>query len=409
MRWLLTSPVTVPHKNLPGGEESGDVPGAQSRSMHSYPTLPTQGLDVAKSSAAGTLAGVFASLEREWKTVASAVGARRASRVWARAAPKLDGFASPVELVAAIGRPGDSIRSCALLAELLVIADGDLLAARAVLQAIVPGLRRAARRRWHPTTAGPWSSANDVAADAVSAGWAAITVHAGQRHDRPAAVIVRAVEGRLRRTYDAWRRQTARTTALPANADGLSHTGLDVLAARTVEEQLVVLIAEARQAGTLDSAGARLLFATGVLGYTVAEVGRMTGIDGDAVYRRLHKARASMKSWVEDRSDLVAPRAAAEQQFPSGRPGPFPTFDESPAAGCDYVGPDSSSVAPLLLTPLEAAGLLRISRSTMYALLKAGEIKSVTVGASRRVPHRDLVDYVEQRRREAGSRRTSSR
>jgi hypothetical protein len=132
---------------------------------------------------------------------------------WATTAPALDSFASPSELVAAIARIGDPARSCALLTEPLVIADTDELAARAVLQAIVPGLRRAARRRWKPTTAGPWTHADDVAADAIAAAWATIRVHAGQRHDRPAAIIIRAVEGQFRRTHDAWRRQTVRAEA----------------------------------------------------------------------------------------------------------------------------------------------------------------------------------------------------
>jgi excisionase family DNA binding protein len=54
---------------------------------------------------------------------------------------------------------------------------------------------------------------------------------------------------------------------------------------------------------------------------------------------------------------------------------------------------------PLLLTPLEAARLLGISRSKVYALMKTGEIAWVTIGACRRIPHGDLVDYVERLRR----------
>jgi excisionase family DNA binding protein len=60
---------------------------------------------------------------------------------------------------------------------------------------------------------------------------------------------------------------------------------------------------------------------------------------------------------------------------------------------------EDASMPPLLLTPLEAARLLGISRSKVYALMKTGEIAWVTIGACRRIPHGDLVDYVERLRR----------
>lgn len=39
-----------------------------------------------------------------------------------------------------------------------------------------------------------------------------------------------------------------------------------------------------------------------------------------------------------------------------------------------------------LLTPSEAASLLRVSRSTVYRLIEAGELGSLRIGASRRIP-----------------------
>lgn len=51
---------------------------------------------------------------------------------------------------------------------------------------------------------------------------------------------------------------------------------------------------------------------------------------------------------------------------------------------------------PLLYTPREAAELLRISRSQMYVMLAAGEIKSITVPGtrSRRIPRTVLEEFV---------------
>jgi excisionase family DNA binding protein len=51
---------------------------------------------------------------------------------------------------------------------------------------------------------------------------------------------------------------------------------------------------------------------------------------------------------------------------------------------------------PLLLTVRQAADLVGVGRTTMYKLMSAGELPSVHVGASRRVPLASLYDYVER-------------
>lgn len=57
---------------------------------------------------------------------------------------------------------------------------------------------------------------------------------------------------------------------------------------------------------------------------------------------------------------------------------------------------------PLLLTPLEAARRLSISRTSLYELLLTRQITSLKIGRSRRVPADALVDYVDRLRREQG-------
>jgi len=49
---------------------------------------------------------------------------------------------------------------------------------------------------------------------------------------------------------------------------------------------------------------------------------------------------------------------------------------------------------PLLLTPQEAAGVLRVGRTTVYALMKAGELRPVHIGRSCRLPRAELERYV---------------
>jgi excisionase family DNA binding protein len=359
---------------------------------------------------------VFAQLEREWAVVASDMMAFRSLRAWAVAVPGLDGFASLAELVATVSHMGDPDRSCRLLANLLVIADGDDLAARAVLQAIVPGLRQAAKRRWlWQTGGGPWGSADDIAAEAVSAGWAAIRLRAGQRHDRPAAVIVRAVEGHLRQTHAAWRREAARGAALPPGREP-SQSGED--AARSVEAQAAALITGAVRAGVLNQMDARLVFVTGVLGSSVADAARAMRLEGDGVYRSLARARGALRAWLGDSADDdVADGLMAEWKSWPRRSAPFPSAAVSRAAAdvplnagsARSESSEDASMPPLLLTPLEAARLLGISRSKVYALMQTGEIDWVTIGACRRIPHGDLVDYVKRlpRRRLQGGRHVS--
>jgi excisionase family DNA binding protein len=49
----------------------------------------------------------------------------------------------------------------------------------------------------------------------------------------------------------------------------------------------------------------------------------------------------------------------------------------------------------LLLTPSEAAHWLGICRSKVYELLYAGELRSVKIGRSRRIPTSAVIAYVD--------------
>lgn len=50
----------------------------------------------------------------------------------------------------------------------------------------------------------------------------------------------------------------------------------------------------------------------------------------------------------------------------------------------------------LLLTPEEAAQVLRIGRTTVYALIKSGELRPVHIGRSCRISQAELDRYVRQ-------------
>jgi excisionase family DNA binding protein len=55
----------------------------------------------------------------------------------------------------------------------------------------------------------------------------------------------------------------------------------------------------------------------------------------------------------------------------------------------------------LLLTAREAANLLGIGRSTIYLLLRTGDLESVHIGACRRIPVDAVIALIERLRQAA--------
>ncbi len=55
---------------------------------------------------------------------------------------------------------------------------------------------------------------------------------------------------------------------------------------------------------------------------------------------------------------------------------------------------DAGAAESLLLTPEEAATLLRVGRTTVYALMKAGDLRPVHIGRSCRLARAELERYV---------------
>lgn len=60
--------------------------------------------------------------------------------------------------------------------------------------------------------------------------------------------------------------------------------------------------------------------------------------------------------------------------------------------------------SPLLYTPEDAAQRLSVGRSTLYELMRSGELESIHIGRARRIPESSLVEYVERRRQETPAR-----
>ena len=63
---------------------------------------------------------------------------------------------------------------------------------------------------------------------------------------------------------------------------------------------------------------------------------------------------------------------------------------------------------PLLLTPEEAAEVLRVGRTTIYALMKAGELRPVHIGRSCRLSRDELERFVRRLEAPRAPRQTRS-
>jgi hypothetical protein len=259
----------------------------------------------------------FGALIVDWQATTALGATQHAVDAWSKRSAALAGFASPADVVDTINRPGDPARSCLLLSELLAIAGADELAARAVLQAIIPGLRRAARGRWSKAAAsGPWRSEHDLAVDAVSAAWQAIRRHSGQSHPRPAALIIRRVETALRQDHRRWCHHL--DGVLPLSE--IPQTSLPQDEADPAEERSVRDLADATRGGVIDRTDAALLFAVGVAGYTTGEAAIQLNIPSRfTAARRIRNAHAALRRRIDTAS---GPQLNSTQAPGNRRPTP---------------------------------------------------------------------------------------
>ncbi|MGI8643270.1 MAG: helix-turn-helix domain-containing protein [Thermomicrobiales bacterium] len=83
------------------------------------------------------------------------------------------------------------------------------------------------------------------------------------------------------------------------------------------------------------------------------------------------------------------------REEPVSRPPPSPWGQ--PEARGPVQDEVTLDLEPLLIRPETAARLLSISRSRLYELLASGEIPSLTIGHSRRIPRDALLTWIGER------------
>jgi excisionase family DNA binding protein len=60
---------------------------------------------------------------------------------------------------------------------------------------------------------------------------------------------------------------------------------------------------------------------------------------------------------------------------------------------------DSGEIAPVLLTVVEAARALAVGRTTLYELIRSGDLEAIRIGRSTRIPVDAIGTFVERQRR----------
>ncbi|HXH59447.1 hypothetical protein [Iamia sp.] len=198
---------------------------------------------------------ILGQLDREWAELATSPRGRRALTRWAQLHPVLEGLA---DLDALLEARRDPNRAPALLAALAGLAPDDQLAARTLLQSMVPGLIHLAR-----------STGNDDPAalvELVSLAWERIRTYPRTRHGSVAANVLLDT----RKRYRQHRLIEAPTSSLPIDTDpvdGHSSPEQVVLGRLLIED-----LDRARRQGAISAPMLRVILRTRVGGERLAEV-----------------------------------------------------------------------------------------------------------------------------------------
>jgi hypothetical protein len=236
---------------------------------------------------------VYAALDAEWSGLAGTASATHRLYRWSLREPALAGPTTPAELVRAVVAGRRWGRGDPRLAALVRLAADDL-AARAVLQCVLPGLRAEPLRyrRHHWRLAEPVDDLDDVTAELVGAAWETIRARAGTTLADPENTLVRAAAEKLRSRRRAEARARARTLPL----DELSEDGrVGVDDARSTAERVMVTLLDAIRADTVTVVQADLLFNVRVARVSGRDAGRRYGMTPGQVFHAVGVAETALQ------------------------------------------------------------------------------------------------------------------
>lgn len=250
---------------------SGVVPGVVSRIVR----IPTRSKGVLAMSL-----DLFATLDAEWQTVTSSRAARDAVCTWA-SDPVLRSLRDLDDVLVRTVAGSNRADADATLRALVRRAPDDDVAARAVLQALIPGLAGVARRLGA-------SRDDDVAAEVIGAAWARIRSYPWQR--RQGSVAGNLILDVLHVLWAARKR----TADLAVEPDDLARIAVDeppspstLPTARDVLETVAI-------SGRVPACQLQLVGEAVLDRVPVSEAARRAGISTKAMTRRRERARASV-------------------------------------------------------------------------------------------------------------------
>lgn len=147
------------------------------------------------------------------------------------------------------------------------------LVTRAIVQTIIPGLVGVARRlSWG--AGGEWRDGGAFFSDLVTTAWEVVIEWSGQSRPYAAPDLLSAVRCRLRRQLLRYRGRADRPGSDPGRDDARDRAG--VHSERSDLEELARAI-DAHWGRDVDGEDAAVLYAHRVLGYSLAELARLTG------------------------------------------------------------------------------------------------------------------------------------
>lgn len=247
-------------------------------------------------------AGLLARLDSEWRHLAHSRATAAVLRSWGTREPALAGWADLDELRAAVHHRADPVRADRLLAALVRLAavDGhdDRLAARTVLQLLVPGAVRLAR------SIIPYAGDNATALGLVFAELA-IGIRTYPWRRRPhhvAANLLLDCRQRLSRRY----RRAMRETPVGLEVD---HQRTDTAGAEHAESALALreLLTWAHRRGILDEFETRLLVANHVQDIPLARLAAQLGRSRSRLFAARAAAQRRLRHALTGASDGSGP------------------------------------------------------------------------------------------------------
>jgi hypothetical protein len=227
---------------------------------------------------------VFDLLEQEWVRLRGDRGAaRRLAEVRARAG----GAASLAEVEAYVRRAGPEDADAVLLALVRRAVTGDDLAARVLLQLLLPGTRNLARRWW------ALGDHEERAAAAVTAVYHRIRAYPVER--RPGRVAANILLDAAREL----RRAVPRMVVVPAADPVMTEHPLPAAIAAV---ELADVLRDAVDDGVLDRDDAELIARSRIAGHRVADIARHHRLGSRTLWDRRHRAERSLVAAYGNRS-----------------------------------------------------------------------------------------------------------